>query len=722
MIKLLLLLIISLFVLNISPRESVQTVELSYSHYFDCLDRKVKAVVEGPYVEIQYTFTYKNKKDYLVTADFKIIQEENDISHKVEIKHENQDIVRFVFEEMSVPQYQKKTQFAEKLFLEKRVPVGNVRGYEIVHIIITVMKPLKTHLNHFYELSLISFYRPQAHDYSSREIFAEAKRLWNVQIELKAEKPFAILANPKHNFKPKLSNHTDRLSGTKIYKAFYNVTVLRADFFTIFFAPQDFNAPQTIMATHPFNPHDHAFMFSLIPDMNYLPDGGSPHFHEEIQHILGNLSHQENLPKLKEVIIQSDLHYFPNEYLFIIDRSDSMKEPSFENLKKTLNKFLETLSKSASFFSILSFGNSSQLHWKKLEGDIPYKTPENTIEIMKWVETLEADMGKKDLLSALKYAFEEYEWTPLLRNVIILTGEKDEDEEEYEEDDEEDDEKVSKMDEIIQLIQANSVSQKVCALKIEEEYEYIIQEIGAAGGCQVDFSGWSEYFFGKALTIMDATLKSPEFNLAYEIKCLDEPGFVVHQEEGEFDGIGKDQAFIKWVTLNSIPNLKSCKAKIFYYSQHRCSSRYEEIEIFRSQKAELTDVWHKVASHAKLHDEKSKRKLMVNNIQEEDPTKSDLNSFDSQEILQKELIPNEISRSLCEVYQERFNDLWCFDPKRPLLNSGYDPSDFSSEYKVRENESASSKYEENEEESFFLFKTSFIVGVCTLLFVEGLIM
>ena len=684
-------------------------LDTSEIDYFSFLDKKVKAVVEGPYVEIQYTYIYKNPKDRLVQAKFKFPQAENDILHKVEIKHENQDIARLVFEEINVPgkEYLMRTPDTRERFLDKSVSVGNVRPYEVVHIIFTVLKPLKIYSNQFYGLSLKAFYIARTPFRRAAEIFREAQRKWNVQIELRSEKPFAILANPTHQRQPKISNYTDRLSGIMNYKVFYNVTVHAIEYFTVYFAGPDFHAPQAIMATHPFNPHDHAFMFSVIPNMNYFPFCGwkstfshSP-FHEEIQPILSNLSDHDNFAKLKRATVQSDLRHFPNEYLFVIDRSDSMEGPRLENLKKILNNFLGTLSKSASFFSILSFGNSSQLHWKRPEGNVPYKTPEDTAEIMKWVETIEADMGEKDLLSVLKYACEAYEWTPLPKNVIILT-----------------DGEVSNGDEIIQFVQANSHSQRICAMGVEGDEEDIIQKIGEAGGCPSEFPWGSEYFYDEALDMMDATLVSPGFNLAYEIKCLDEPGFAVYQEEGGYEGIPRDKAFTKWVTLSNIPNLKSCKAKIFYYSQHRCSSSSEEIEIFRSQKAEITDVWHKVAEHVKLRElevEESKRKLLVNHMQEEgapvvlNQILSESTPFVSQGVLQEELITHDKPpRSLYDIYQEQFNNLWCTDPKKPLLNSGFYPSDFPQ------------RHEEHEEESFFSFNIICIASVFTLLFVAGL--
>jgi len=431
------------------PAAELYAAENDYFDRFVFLGKKVKAIVEGPYVELQSIYTYKNFMDHLVVALFEFPQSEKDILQKVEIKHENQDNVRLIFEEMNSPEkdFNRENRFSEdkERFSYREIHAGNVRAHETVEVIFTVMRPLKIRLNQFYELSINPFEIPRFRTLNDGFM----KGNYSIQVELRSEKPFAILANPTHQLRPKLSNHTDSLSGIITYKAFYNVSMIDVYWptanFEIYFASSGFHAPQTIMATHPFNLHDHAFMFNIIPDMNYFPPyGWNPRSRKDVRSILKNLSNPDNFLKLKKAIRQSELHYFSNEYLFVIDRSDSMKGPHLENLKTTLNKLLDTLTGSASYFSILSFGNSSQLHWKRPEGNILYKTPEDTAEIMKWVETIEANMGEKDLLSALKYAFEEYEWTSLPKNVIILT-----------------DGQVSNVDEIIQLVQVNSHSQKI---------------------------------------------------------------------------------------------------------------------------------------------------------------------------------------------------------------------------------------------------------------------
>ncbi len=651
--------------------------------FFMFLNKRVKAVVEGPYVEIQSIYTYKNARDHLAAALFEFPQVETDISHKIEVRY--QDAVRVIFDGANSP---KKEYSHEKLdtnerFSYKEIKAGNIRAQDTVEVIFTVMRPLEVKLNQFYELSIRPYHMPRFTYFLTQEF---EKTNLNLQIELRSERPFEILANPSHQFQPELSNHTG------FYKAFYNVTIEGVPWFAkefkIYFANSDFNAPQTIMATHPFNPHDHAFMFSLIPDMNYFPSRDyrsffDPSLRKNVPLALQNLDDPENFWKLKDLTAKSDLDYFPNGYLIMIDRSDSMKGSRLENLKKTLTNLLATLSTSSSYYSILSFGNSSQFHWRSPGDYNPYRTPEETTETMKWVETLEADMGEKDLLSALKYALEDFEWRILPKNVIILT-----------------DGEISNMDEIIQIVKANSHSQKICAIWAEPGSEHLLRRIGEAGGCP------TEPYDEGVLDVMEATLTPPGFNFAYEITCEDEQNQVVYQEEGGFDGISMDEAFIKWVTLDNIPNLKSCKAKIFYFSQHRCSSmNYEEIEIFSSEKADLTDTWHKVASHAKLTEpeiDKSKRELMINNVQEEEDP------------ISEELIYHE-EPSRYEIYQAEFHNLKCYDPKRPLLSGVMlSPSHFHGE------ENFSSKHGEGEEESFFSFKIICIASVLTLLFVAGL--
>ena len=544
----------------------------------ELIDRKVKAIVEGPYVEIQYIYTYRNNLEHLVATNLSFPQTENDIYNRVQVRLHNEERVRTIFEEIGTPdkRYDFETRDTGERFSYRRIQNANVRAHQTVQEIFTVIKPLKIILNKFYELNLRAFHISEV----SKKSFDPEFNKWNIQLEIRSQRPFALLNNPIHHFEPQLSSHKD--SEIMTYKAFYNVTVSTYSDFTVRFASEDFHSPQTIMATHPSNPHDHVFMFSVIPDLGFVSSRQIQELHEtEIS------QYRESLLNLKKLAMNSALHYFQTEYLFVIDRSDSMKGKNIASLKKALNKILGILSKHQSYFNILSFGSTLELSGHVSSA----KSPKDTTKTMKWVKTLEADLGEKDLLGTLKYVFEEYEWTSLPQNVIIFTDANRTD--------------VSKM---YRLIASNSDSKKICLVGIGVGASaHMIDIIGNAGGCPGQLTYEGHDFKENAFEILEATLFPVGFfDLTCEVKCYNKQGQVVYEEETKYQGIPRDKAFTKWINLKNVTDLESCKAKMFYSSQHRTDAFQEEIEIFRAQAAQLTDIWHKAANYSQIHGPQAK--------------------------------------------------------------------------------------------------------------------
>ena len=229
-----------------------------------------------------------------------------------------------------------------------------------------MIQPLGVILSKFYELKLPAL------------IKNDPEHCWNIEIELESIDEFVVLSNPTHRLLPRLSEQNS------IHRAFWNVTLAPNKEFAVYFGPQNLKN-YTIQI-----PDANMRLYNVVPNMEYVSA-------QDAQHLLENA--HDSLFKMKKLAVQSEMQNSMTTCFFVIDRSDSMKGSPIQLLKKTLKVILHDFAPYCRDFHILSFGSSFE-HYNSARNLSGFKDIQETI---KWVETIEADMGGSDLLKALEY-------------------------------------------------------------------------------------------------------------------------------------------------------------------------------------------------------------------------------------------------------------------------------------------------------------------------------
>ena len=562
MIKLLLILLLSI---SASAKFGLETAN---GDPLELLELKTKAIVESPYAEVQYIQTYRNPFNYTIETEFNFPRTDSSIFHKFEAVFQNQTVVGRIFEkETAKKMYDWNIERGNTVAYSERkkvapdvmnIKVGNIPAYETVEIVFSVIQPLETIINKFYELRLPAVL-------TERDPPASVDS--NIQVELKSNSPFAILSNPTHMLKPELSEQPSGFR-SKIYKAVWNATVTPNKDFVVHFGPEKLEKPETILASNPREPNNHVLLVNFIPDLTTVQP--------KVAHQL--LETDDGLLKLKRMAYEYDIENAQAEFIFVIDRSGSMMGSRTENLRRALIKFLKAIPKT-SYFNIISFGSTYQLYRPQ---SIP-NSPQALEEAIEWVKIIQADMGGTEILGALQ-SLSQSEHTDFPRIVMILT-----------------DGDVFNPNEVIDYIAENAKKARFCSVGIGHgASNYLVRNMAKAGKCKSEFVMDQEDIGDKALYMVQAAVSQYVTDIRFDINCFNDNNQRVYSDKIELDLLLKDQAFNQWIYLEDVPNLKSCQATLAYYNSLQGKRVTEEVDIQAYEREEITSFWHKIAYDAKI--------------------------------------------------------------------------------------------------------------------------
>jgi len=548
------------------------------------LDLKTKAVIEGPYAEIQYIHVYKNPYDHALETEFYFPRTESSVFYKFEAVFRNQTIVGKILEKTKAKEmYEWNVERGNTVAYSERnaltpdvmqVQVGNIPAHEDVEIRFSVIQPLEVVINKFWGFTLPSVlterYAPSSVDPSevpniqNVDLKHSSYKDWKIEVEIKSDQPFKYINNPSHNLEPVLSE------SSKIYKAIWNVTVVPNKNFVVYFRSDKIEHPSTILATHPNHTDDHVMLINFIPQLNNL----------DVKEAQKSLDQgQEGFLRLKKLALKEDVESAKGEFIFVIDRSGSMNGARIINLKKALEKFLTILPKD-SLFNILSFGSMFSLY----KPESLRFTPENLKESVEWIATIDADMGGTEILPALQSATQVPQVQGYPRTIMVLT-----------------DGDVFNPGEVINHVRENSQKVRVCSVGIGHgASEYLLKNIAKAGRCTSEFVLDNEDIGDKAIYMIKAAISQYLEDLESSIECFDSKNKAVFKEETKLGLLLKDEPFKKWVYFNNISDLEYCNVKISYFNSLKKQKATEEFRVDGFKTAEVTSVWHKVAYDSKL--------------------------------------------------------------------------------------------------------------------------
>ncbi len=557
------------------------------------LKLKTKAVVEGPYAEIQYIQTYKNPLDHPIETQFYFPRTDTSVFHKFEAEFRGKTIVGRVLEkERAQKMYEWNVEKGNTVAYSDRnvnapdvmnIKVGNIPPGESVEIRFSVIEPLELVINKFFGLKLPAVlterYAPSSVDLNQVPVIQNVDlkgslyKEWQIEVELKSEGPLSFVSNPSHNFKPKI------FEDSRIHRTVWNVTIVPNKDFIVYFSPEKIEDLGAIYATHPDDQNDHVLLVNFIPPLNNVDKKKAQKFLE---------TSEDGLMRIKEMALQDDIENAKGEFLFVIDRSGSMSGARIENLKRALIKFLLILPKNA-YFNIISFGSSYQLYKTQSIKNSPQALEEAT----KWAHTIDADMGGTEILEPLRHLTKSsYHSNEYLRTVIVLT-----------------DGDVFNPDEVIRHVTEHSDKMRFCSVGIGYgASEYLVKNVGRAGKCRSEFVLDGEDIGEKAIYLVKAAISQYLKDINFNLECVDGKNNQVHSEEAKVDMLMKDQPFKKWIYLKDISDVKSCQITVSYHSSLDDKVTTKKFRISGLDNAEVTDIWHKLAYDVRIKELEQKVK------------------------------------------------------------------------------------------------------------------
>ena len=118
------------------------------------------------------------------------------------------------------------------------------------------------------------------------------------------------------------------------------------------------------------------------------------------------------------------INFFPDfadveaacEFIFLVDRSGSMRGSYIRSARETLMLFLKSIPE-GNYFNIIGFGST---YWKLFSDTVPYD--EQHLEMaIKHAQEMDADLGGTELLTPLQYIFGTKPRSGYSRQVFVLT-------------------------------------------------------------------------------------------------------------------------------------------------------------------------------------------------------------------------------------------------------------------------------------------------------------
>jgi len=205
---------------------------------------------------------------------------------------------------------------------------------------------------------------------------------------------------------------------------------------------------------------------------------------------------------------------------------------------------------------------------------------------LKWISSIDADMGGTEILSALQAATR----VPLMKGypriMMVLT-----------------DGAVSNPSEVISHVRNSAEKVRVCSVGIGYgASEFLVKNIAKAGKCTSQFVLDNEDIGDKAIYMIKAATSQSIENIDFNIDCFNSVNRRVFTEASKMGMLLKDEPFKKWIYLKEVADIQYCNTKISYFNNLKETTATEEFKIEGFSNAEVTETWHKVAYDARIKD------------------------------------------------------------------------------------------------------------------------
>ena len=361
-----------------------------------------------------------------------------------------------------------------------KIKVGNIPPLTSVTIKFKYLQQLDICLNKFWRLTIPSTLTPR---YQSRhqvskdsevknignlpEINPQEKYPWTIKTIITSSSTITFMKSPSHSI---VSEYLDKTQ-TKCVISFQNEEVPNKDF-TILFKNDAINKPNWILAQKD-NEEEYPFcaMLSFFPQFNAASDNDA--YEAFLQNSVKN---DFKISALKS----------KGEFIFVLDRSGSMKGRRIDMAKQALILFLKSMPPD-SYFNIVSFG--TRFRFMFFKGSHKY-SEEKVEAAIKDINSFQADYGGTELIDPLREIFKNYPIKNYPRNVFLLT-----------------DGAISNTNQVVELIAKNNENCRVYTIGIGNGCSReLITEGGIAGKGKYEFIGDNEDMNAKIISLLQDSL------------------------------------------------------------------------------------------------------------------------------------------------------------------------------------------------------------------------
>eukprot|EP00696_Hemimastix_kukwesjijk_P008933 gnl/Hemi2/21278_TR7053_c0_g1_i1.p1 gnl/Hemi2/21278_TR7053_c0_g1~~gnl/Hemi2/21278_TR7053_c0_g1_i1.p1 ORF type:complete len:311 (+),score=-22.41 gnl/Hemi2/21278_TR7053_c0_g1_i1:101-934(+) len=192
-----------------------------------------------------------------------------------------------------------------------------------------------------------------------------------------------------------------------------------------------------------------------------------------------------NFEKAKESVKSHSMDTIRGEYIFLLDRSGSMKGDRIAMAKNSLVLFLKSLP-TDSLFNIVSFGGHHQLMYP--QSALYSQQTVNTA--VQQIQYFEANMGGTEIYSALRAVFEQPMRNGYPRYVFLLT-----------------DGAVSNTNQVLDLINRNNTRARVFTIGVGNGCSAdLVTKSASFGRGKHEFVADNSEIYEKVISLLDASL------------------------------------------------------------------------------------------------------------------------------------------------------------------------------------------------------------------------
>ncbi len=471
-----------------------------------------------------------------------------------------------------------------------KVLIGNIPPNTDISITFSYIQKLEVEMNKFWCFRLFSTITPRYKgnwfDKLNRdiEILASYPTIssnnskaypWNIKVELQSPSPVTLLRSPSHQIITNFGNENHTCSVTLDPNTFYKPN---KDFVLLF------NNGKENMLDYVMTPFEDGYcaMVTMVADFQQ----GLSNDEAYAKLVKPHAKHDEEPPEMKMV---------KGEYIFLLDRSGSMKGDRIKMARSALQLFLKSLP-TDSYFNVISFGNTYQ----GLYHASTRYSKENLSTACEIIGQYEATMGGTNIYEPLRQILHRPTMKGYPRSVFLLT-----------------DGAVANTQQVLRLIEQNSDRSRVFTVGVGNGCSAeLVTKSALYGKGKHEFVQDEKDIYEKVINLLDSSLSPCYSDLSFQCANFDAVVQSVSPNPGSIPYLIDGQPFTTFLCLRkaAFENGSKMPLKLRLYDSQIDNYRTVEI-ILDVENAFENEFLPKLAIHDMIkHMEEEKAGLGGDNL------------------------------------------------------------------------------------------------------------